>query len=211
MRIHKFLIYLGLFLLISQKTSGQAPSYGSFFEHFNMGVEWGYTQGFFQSRNYNYISEEGYRIFEEDRAFRAFSNAQVLVQFGYRLSERTALALYSGYMGMGKNNRLLPLMLRLSVFPSTDNEDGLFVYGQGGVAWHVHTTAGRMAWLGSIGGGYRFRLAYNTNLDLLFGIKYLHDHPSIPNPEGPGNVPEHNIRMNNAGYCALDVSIAINF
>lgn len=211
MKTRRLLIYLGLFLLASQSASGRTPPYGSFLEHFTMGVEWGYTQGFFQSRNYNYISEEGYRVFEDKRRFQAVSNAQVQVHFGFRLNERTNLAVCGGYMGMGKDNRLLPLALRLSFFPSTDSEDGMFAYAQGGVAWHIHTTAGRMAALAAIGGGYRFRLSYFTNLDLLFGIKYLRDHPSIPNPEGPGNVPEHNIRMNNAGYCALDISIAVNF
>lgn len=207
----KLLILTWLLFLFSSNVSARILTGSSFFDHFTIGAEWGYTQCLLQSRNYNFISEEGYRIYENNTAFRAHANAQVLGHIGYRLSEQTSLALYSGYMGMGKDNRLLPLMLRLSFFPSTDNEDGLFVYGQGGVAWHVHATAGRMAWLASLGGGYRFRLAWNTNLDLLFGIKYLHDHPSIPNPEGPGNVPEHNIRMNNAGYCALDVSIAISF
>lgn len=182
-----------------------------FFDRFVVGVEWGYTQSLFLHRDYNFISDEGYRVYEQDFSFLPHANAQVLATLGYRLSEVALLSLYGGYMGMGKDNRLLPAMLRFSYFPSTDSEEGLFAYGQGGVAWHVHATAGRMAWLGAAGAGYRFRLSYDTNLDLLIGVKYVHDHPSIPNPESPGNVPEHNIRKNNAGYYALDLSIAINF
>ena len=163
------------------------------------------------SRNYNFITEEGYRAFEKSDAFYFRPNAQVLANVGYRLSEQLTLSLYGGYIGVGEQNRLIPALLRASYFPSTDSEDGLFAYAQGGAAWHVHSTEGRTAWLATIGGGYRFRLSYDTHLDLLFGIKYLHDHPSIPNPEGPGNVPERNIRMNNAGYCALDISIAVSF
>ena len=211
MKTRRLLTYLGLFLLVSQAAAGRTPPYGNFLEHFTMGGEWGYTQGFYQSRNYNYISEEGYRIFEENRRFQAIANAQVLAHFGYRINDKMNLAVYGGYMGMGKDNRLLPVMLRVSFFPFTDVEDGMFVYAQGGVAWHIHSTAGNMAALAALGGGYRFRLSLYTNLDLLLGVKYLRDHPSIPNPEGPGNVPEHNIRMNNAGYGALDVSIAISF
>ena len=207
----KLFIFTGLLILVSSSLPARSFLRGAFFDRFTLGAEWGYTQCMTQSRNYNFISEEGYRIFENSFAFKAHANAQVLAHIGYRLSEQAGLALYSGYMGMGEDNRLLPLMLRVSYFPATDREDGLFAFGQGGVAWHVHATAGHMGWLGSVGGGYRFRLAYNTNLDLLLGIKYLHDHPSIPNPESPGNVPEHNIRKNNAGYYALDLSIAINF
>ncbi len=206
------LLTLAIFLIsLSPCATGRTIPAGSFFDRVVLGMEWGYTQCFFLSRNYNFITEEGYRAFEKSDAFYFRPNAQVLANVGYRLSEQLTLSLYGGYIGVGEQNRLIPALLRASYFPSTDSEDGLFAYAQGGAAWHVHSTEGRTAWLATLGGGYRFRLSYDTHLDLLIGIKYLHDHPSIPNPEGPGNVPERNIRMNNAGYCALDISIAVSF
>ena len=207
----KLLTLAILLISLSPSATGRTIPAGSFFDRVVLGMEWGYTQCFFLSRNYNFITEEGYRAFEKSDAFYFRPNAQVLANVGYRLSEQLTLSLYGGYIGVGEQNRLIPALLRASYFPSTDSEDGLFAYAQGGAAWHVHNTEGRTAWLATIGGGYRFRLSYDTHLDLLFGIKYLHDHPSIPNPEGPGNVPERNIRMNNAGYCALDISIAVSF
>ena len=207
----KLLTLAILLISLAPYAKGRTIAAGSFFDRFVLGAEWGYTQCVFQTRNYNFISEEGYRVYEKNSAFYAHANAQILANIGYRLSEQVTLSLYSGYIGVGEQNRLIPALLRASYFPSTDSEDGLFAYAQGGVAWHVHSTEGRMAWLGTLGGGYRFRLSYDTHLDLLIGIKYLHDHPSIPNPEGPGNVPERNIRMNYAGYCALDISIAVSF
>ena len=207
----KLLTLAILLISLSPCATGRTIPAGSFFDRVVLGMEWGYTQCFFLSRNYNFITEEGYRAFEKSDAFYFRPNAQVLANVGYRLSEQLTLSLYGGYIGVGEQNRLIPALLRASYFPSTDSEDGLFAYAQGGAAWHVHNTEGRTAWLATIGGGYRFRLSYDTHLDLLFGIKYLHDHPSIPNPEGPGNVPERNIRMNNAGYCALDISIAVSF
>lgn len=207
----KLFISAILLLALSSGATGRTIPAGSFFDRFVLGAEWGYTQCFYQNRNYNFITEEGYRVFEQNSSFYGHANAQVLGTIGFRLSEQLTLGLYSGYIGIGEKNRLIPACLRASYFPSTDSEDGLFAYAQGGAAWHVHSTEGRMAWLAILGGGYRIRLSYDAHLDLLFGIKYLHDHPSIPNPEGPGNVPEHNIRMNNAGYCALDISIAVSF
>ena len=207
----KLLTLAILLISLSPCATGRTIPAGSFFDRVVLGMEWGYTQCFFLSRNYNFITEEGYRAFEKSDAFYFRPNAQVLANVGYRLSEQLTLSLYGGYIGVGEQNRLIPALLRASYFPSTDSEDGLFASAQGGAAWHVHNTEGRTAWLATIGGGYRFRLSYDTHLDLLFGIKYLHDHPSIPNPEGPGNVPERNIRMNNAGYCALDISIAVSF
>ena len=175
---------------------------------FTVGLEWGYTQGFYLARSYNFFSEEGYRIFEDNKGFLFTPNATVLAQFGFHLGDRLTLSLHSGYLGVGENNRLIPALLRLGFYPSTHSEDGLFAFVQGGAAWHEHEVLGGLAWLGSGGGGYRIHLGSSCNLDLLLGLKYLHDHPAIPNPEGPGNVPEHNIRRNDAGYCALDLSIA---
>lgn len=207
----KLLTLAILLSVLGTGATGRTIPAGRFFDRFTLGVEWGYTQCIYHSRNYNFISEEGYRIFEQSHDFHAHSNARLLANVGYRVSEQLTLALYSGYIGVGEQNRLIPACLRASYFPSTYNEDGLFAYAQGGVAWHVHSTEGQMAWLGTLGAGYRIRLSYDAQLDLLLGIKYLHDHPAIPNPEGPGNVPERNIRMNNAGYCALDISIAVSF
>ena len=112
---------------------------------------------------------------------------------------------------MKKTVLALLAVLLLSACAERDRYIQVTGYAQGGTAWHVHSTQGRMAWLATLGGGYRLRLSTDARLDLLVGLKYLHDHPSIPNPEGPGNVPEHNIRKNNAGYCALDISLAISF
>ena len=186
----KLFISTILLLALSSGATGRTIPVGSFFDRFVLGAEWGYTQCFYQNRNYNFITEEGYRVFEQNSSFYGHANAQVLGTIGFRLSEQLTLGLYSGYIGIGEKNRLIPACLRASYFPSTDSEDGLFAYAQGGAAWHVHK-----------------RLV----IIMRVCIKYLHDHPSIPNPEGPGNVPEHNIRMNNAGYCALDISIAVSF
>ena len=180
-------------------------------DRFRFGVEWGYTQRFYQHRDYNFISEEGYRIFDEYSGFNFSANATVLGVVGYQLTERSNLALCSGYIGIGKNNRLVPVLLRYSFYPSGAWSDGLVAFAQGGTAWHEHENYGRQAWLASAGGGYRIRLGGSCCLDLLLGFKYVYDHPSIPNPEGPGNVPEHNIRGNHARHCALDLSIAISF
>ena len=207
----KLLTLAILLVSLAPGATGRTIPTGTFFDHFVLGVEWGYTQCVFQTRNYNFISEEGYRVYEKNSAFYAHANAQILANIGYRLSEQVTLSLYSGYIGVGAQNRLIPVLLRASYFPYTDSKDGWFGYAQGGTAWHVHSTQGRMAWLATLGGGYRLRLSTDARLDLLVGLKYLHDHPSIPNPEGPGNVPEHNIRKNNAGYCALDISLAISF
>ena len=82
---------------------------------------------------------------------------------------------------------------------------------QGGPAVHGLASGRQLAWLGALGGGYRFRLSDDCCLDLLGALKFTYDHPLLPNPEGPGHVSERNIRRNDAVYCALDLTIAVSF
>jgi len=179
------------------------------FNRFRFGAEWGYTQCFFLYRDYNYITDEGYRVYEHSFSPHWQPNAQIIGQVGYILTDRSLLSIGGGYMGIGKGNRLFPAYLRYSFYPHSLFEDGFFTYAQAGAAWHIHPMDGRTALLGALGGGYRVHLSTDCDLDLLVGLKYLHDHPALV--EDGFNIPGHSIRKNIAGYCALDISIAISF
>lgn len=201
-----------ILLIISASISSEARLPDSwFFRRFNMGLEWSYTQSVLRTWDYNLLSEEGYRIYDKDAAFMFHPNASVSAQIGFLLDDRFVIALHGGYAGIGKGNRLLPLQLRLSWFPDSVEEEGRFIYLQGGPAFHFRPQEMRQAWLFVSGMGYRLRLNTDCNLDISLGLKYLYDHPLLPNPEGPGYVPAHNIRKNNAGSFALDLSMGFNF
>ena len=201
-----------ILLIISTSISSEARLPDSwFFRRFNMGLEWSYTQSVLRTWDYNILSEEGYRIYDKDAAFMFHPNASVSAQIGFLLDDRFVISLHGGYAGIGKGNRLLPLQLRLSWFPDTFDGGGRFIYLQGGPAFRIRPQEMRQAWLFVSGMGYRLRLNTECNLDLSLGLKYLYDHPLLPNPEGPGYVPAHNIRKNNAGSFALDLSMGFNF
>ena len=204
-------LLLIIFLIQAVSASGKMPD-NWFFNHFRIGAEWGYSQCFYRGWSYNFISEEGSRFYEDTRGTHWKSNGIFLAQVGTNLSQdRFNLAVLSGYIGVGRNNQLIPFQLRFSYFPQTAVEDGGFAFVQGGPAIHIFPRNGSLAWLGSLGGGYRLTLTSDCNLDLIAGVKLLYDHPLIPNPEGPGYVPGRNIRSNSAIYCALDLTIAVNF
>ena len=206
----KLLLIIALIVATSLSSEARLPD-GWFFRRFNLGVEWGYTQGLFQTWDYNIVSEEGYRIYDKDGEFLFHSNASLAGQIGFLLNDYFVVALYGGYAGMGNGKRLIPVQLRLSWFFDPLDEDGGFLFIQGGPAFHVRMQEMRPAWLFASGFGYRLRLNYDCNLDFSLGVKYLNDHPLLPNPEGPGYVPMHHIRKNNAGYYALDLSVGFNF
>lgn len=200
-----------ILLLASLSASARVLPDGWFFQRFRLGVEWGYSQCFLLFHSYNYISEEGSRFYDQTSELHLQPNGLILGYIGMDLGERLNLSLYGGYLGVGRDNRLFPIMLRGSWFPRGTHDDGGLFFAQAGPALHGFPEGRKVAWLGSLGGGYRFRLSDDCFLDLLGGIKILYDHPLIPNPEGPGHVPARNIRKNDAGYCALDLTISVSF
>lgn len=213
MMARKKLIIIFL-LLASAYTPAAARNPAEWFlGRFRLGLEWGYSQCLLLNRDYNIISSEGYRIYEKDFGFYLQPNGLLLGRVAYPFLDHFEVALCSGYIGSGQDNRLFPLLMRLSWFPSGTGEDGFFTTLQGGVAWHTPASGGsaRQAWLASGGEGYRIRLGAGLDLDLTVGFRFLADHPLIPNPEGPGNVAERNIRKNIAEYCALDFSMSVSF
>lgn len=206
----KLILIISLIISASISSEAHLPD-GWFFRRFNMGLEWSYTQSLLRTWDYNILSEEGYRIYDKDAAFMFHPNASVSAQIGFLLNDSFVIAIHGGYAGIGKGNRLLPLQLRLSWFPDTFDGGGRFIYLQGGPAFRIRPQEMRQAWLFVSGMGYHLRLNTECNLDLSLGLKYLYDHPLLPNPEGPGYVPAHNIRKNNAGSFALDLSMGFNF
>ena len=201
-----------IILIISVSISSDAHLPDSwFFQRLNMGLEWGYTQSVLRTWDYNIISEEGYRIYDQDGELMLHPNASLSAHIGYLLNDHLVLALYGGYAGVGKGNRLLPVQLRMSWFMDPLYVDGCFLYLQGGPAFHIRLQETHTAWMFVSGFGYRLRLNADCSLDLGVGLKYLQDHPVLPNPEGPGYVPAHHIRKNNAGYYALDLTLGFNF
>lgn len=199
-----------LLSVIFTGASAQAPDTW-FFRHFRLGAEWGYSQCFYRDWDYNYYSEEGYRVYDSQQGFLFHPNGIVLAQLVYGIGERFDAALCAGYLGAGEDNRLLPLLLRLYYFPKTRAADGVFSWVQGGPAWHVRPEGRPAAWTESLGAGYRIALTSGCSLDFQLGVKFVQDHPLIPNPEAPGYVPGRNILKNNAGYCALDLTAAFSF
>ena len=199
-----------LLLLVSCWASNARMPEGLWLSRFRFGAEWGYSQCLWLDRDYNIIGQEGYRIYEKSSGLYLQPNGYVLGKVAYPFSDALELSLLGGYLGTGRDNRLFPLLMRLSWY---FREEGFFTHAQGGLAWHTPASGGfaKMAWTAAAGGGWRIGLTSGLDLDFLVSVRYLRDHPHIPNPEGPGNVPESNIRKNLAEYLSLDFSVALNF
>lgn len=174
--------------------------------------EWGYVQTIYHDYHFNILSEEGYRINESFYGFSPHPNGLLLLGAGFVVpAEKLMISIHGGYSGIHEGNRVIPALLRVSFFPRTIQDDGMFYYAQAGTGFHL--PAGlktRVSLMSGLGAGYRIALSERFSLDLILTAMAAFSHPPVPNPEGPGFVAEQNVRTSDAHYGALSLTIAVN-
>lgn len=213
MRRISFLLPLLLTLLCSTPVlAGQL--YGpTFFDRMSFGVEWGYSQQFYQFRHYNIISEEGSRINETTSGLAFCPNGMLMGRIGYDVSDKLNVSVLSGYSGMTSGQRMIPLLLRVYVAGHPLRGDGFFTFADGGIAFKPrHGEVSQSAPLiADIGEGYRVSLTPFCSLDLMMSFRALFDTPPVINPEGPGFVHKSNVRSSVSRIYSLSLIVAVNF
>lgn len=174
--------------------------------------EWGYVQTIYHDYHFNILSEEGYRINESFYGFSPHPNGLLLLGAGFVVpAEKLMISIHGGYSGIHEGNRVIPALLRVSFFPRTIQDDGMFYYAQSGAGFHL--PAGlktRVSLMSGLGAGYRIALSERFSIDLILTAMAAFSHPPVPNPEGPGYVTEQNVRTSDAHYGALSLTIAVN-
>lgn len=183
-----------------------------FFSRVHYDIDWGYSQHFYTYHSYNFINSEGNRIPGGRQGMDWSPAGCFLLGAGYDITPKLGMELLAGYAGATSKDRYLPILLRLDYYYQGYAQKGTFSFIQGGAGLRMpFGNSGKMSVLGAIGQGYRIPLAAGINLDLKMSLQFTFDTPPIPDPDGPGNVPERNIRKNNARYYALNISLGINF
>jgi len=178
---------------------------------FRFGIEWLFSANFFNSHQFNYITEEGSRVNDVASSFEYTPNGGVYGCLGLDFLDRFNASLYSGYLGIYSRRNVIPLELRFSFFPGGFHKDGLFVNAGGGIAFQEFIPILNLSYLAHIGGGWRLALSDIVNLDFLLSVQSSFDHPNILNPEGTSYIPEDKVRKNNAQYFAVNFGLALSF
>jgi len=181
---------------------------------FKYGAEWGIGANIFYDKQLNYITEEGYRIDDSVAEGAFIPNGQILGSIGINATGRFSISLMSGYLGVSRNNRMIPILLRAGYHFNGLESDGLFAFIDGGIGIHLRKTwepERKPAGMTDAGMGYRFILTHRTSLDLLFNVKGTFDTLLVTDPDSGEFIKENNIRKNNAFFLTLNVGLGINF
>lgn len=178
------------------------------------GIEWGFNPNVFAKTQLNYLTSEGYRVIDNTDRGDFFPCGFIMANIGINAWEYMSVSVHSGYMGVSRNNRVIPLLLRVTGHINGSQKDGMFVFLDGGVGFHLPKTdepPRKLGVTGDAGIGYRLRLSSGMSLDLSFCIKGFYDRPLIKDPDTGQYVPEEDIFKSDAFYLNPSVSVGLTF
>ena len=178
----------------------------------NFGLEWGVDPQIASFHKFNYVSWEGYRVNGDNSGINYNLNATVLANISFNTGEYFRVGLYSGYCGITRDTRVIPLSARLTMFPQGPYRDSFLYFADAGVGFHLNeprAPAQNPCFIAKLGAGYRYIIGGHTSLDLLVNMRGVVDSPLIKDPDSGGYVVD--IRFNSAAYLAFSFSIALNF
>ena len=176
---------------------------------FKFGVEWGENTLLWYAYHFNYTTDIGSRVDQQDSRFKAAFNGSVMGFAGVNASDWLSVAFYGGFAGYDRGLRMIPALVRTTWYPRGACSDGIMAFMDLGT--DVKTIIQENTVIADLGTGYRFSLSRHINLDFLLSLRTVQKRPPIPNPDGEGTIPAENVRNNSAGYYAIGLSIALEF
>lgn len=179
---------------------------------FTFGMETSYVLGFMNYSHFNFISADGDRRDERSLTAGAVSNGQILAGCGINLSRNWNLSLFTGYGGVYRRERMVPLSLRVT-WLSGDNplENRWLLFCGAGIGFNDFERPEKVSAEGKIGAGYRISLNRAVKLDFLVGFQEVYTHPRAGESDTGDYVAPERMRRNDAFLSALTIGLALVF
>ena len=173
-------------------------------------VEWGAGSPINEWHMYHYLSEEGMIIVDDDESFISSLIAMNTIGAGADIGRHFSLLLCTGYAGLKKGDRFIPLTLRAYWLPRGTEVGGLVTFLEGGSGFHTDKV-GEMPSIARIGAGYRLQLNKRCGIDFTLSVRYSKDNPAIIDSSTGEIVPEERVLKSEERMWAPMLTIAVNF
>jgi len=178
------------------------------------GVEWGFSPNISFDHHTNFITEDGYRANIQNAGMCFTANGYLMGSIGINIWKHFDLNLMSGYAGIGKNNRMIPLLLRAGYHLKSTGNDTPFCFLDGGLGFHIRKEGEpyrKPAIIAGAGLGYRLVLTRRSSIDFVFNGRWTFDSLLITDPNSGNFIDDCNIKRNKAFYLTLSLGVGLNF
>lgn len=176
------------------------------------GAEWGFNAQVIDYHRFTYKDQYGSIVPDRHDGFLYNGNLYILVNAGMIVSDKSIVGIQSGYEGIARSRKIIPVRLKYSYLPSGIMSDGALLFAAAGVGFpgDRHSTPVPSI-VGQLGAGYRKNLADKTNIEIYCSFKATYDHPGIIDRASSEYVPVDRIIKNDAFYATVSIGLAVNF
>lgn len=175
---------------------------------FRYGIEWGVNSAILVGSHSSYISGEGYLVDSRSLDFRSHINGEVMGLIGLEY-KRLGLYVRSGYMGLQKEECVVPVLLRSSFALSRSGvEKHGSIYIEGGCGLQKSKPVSAVTGTGYV---YRLRLSEKLTLDLNGGLRISYSHPDVYDKYAERKVPKESLGQSKSLNIGLALTIALVF
>lgn len=175
---------------------------------FRYGMEWGVNSAILVGSHSSYISGEGYLVDSRSLDFRSHINGEVMGLIGLEY-KRLGLYVRSGYMGLQKEECVVPVLLRSSFALSRSGiEKHGSIYIEGGCGLQKSKPVSAVTGTGYV---YRLRLSEKLALDMNGGLRISYSHPAVYDKYAERKVPKESLGLSNSLNIGLALTIALVF
>lgn len=175
---------------------------------FRYGMEWGVNSAILVGSHSSYISGEGYLVDSRSLDFRSHINGEVIGLIGLEY-KRLGLYVRSGYMGLQKEECVVPVLLRSSFALSRSGvEKHGSIYIEGGCGLQKSKPVSAVTGTGYV---YRLRLSEKLALDLNGGLRISYSHPDVYDKYAERKVPKESLGQSKSLNIGLALTIALVF
>ena len=95
---------------------------------FKFGVEWGGYTLLWYAYHFNYTTDIGSRVDQQNSKFKPAFNGSVMGYAGINASDWLSVALYGGFAGCDKGLRMIPALVRTTWYPRGACCDGIMAF-----------------------------------------------------------------------------------
>ena len=191
--------------LICICTLTEAAQFG---RRFRFGAEWGIHYNPISLEQSNFIASEGYLVESNELVSGFHINGMINGFVGYDFSSCVNVAVHSGYLGLQKGERVIPISVRGTYCLSEKQTlTGSNIFIEGGVGFRKEHP---LSWISKIGYSYRVNLG-PISVDVNAAALFSYSHPEVYDKYGGHIVARKNLGYSRAYNLGILLTTAIVF
>ena len=173
-------------------------------------VEWGTAATFYTHHDYQYTTLDGYHIDEHYYETQTHLHGLMTVRVGIQASRRLNLSVGTGWLGLQRGIRCLPVSLRGTLDMGDPDRNGFMAFAEGGIGLSekLEKKSGDFA---RIGTGYRIPLGYGVRLRFMAALQASVCHPQLFDIYDGIVVDDSHLEYSDRTAAALVVSMGLEF